>query len=48
MFKEYIFGSKDKRPELDRLLSVVKKGDTIYCSSIDCLTISLKHFFVTN
>lgn len=44
MFKEYISGSKDKRPELDRLLSVVKEGDTIYCSSIDRLTRSLKHF----
>lgn len=43
-FKEYISGSKDKRPELDRLLSVVKEGDTIYCSSIDRLTRSLKHF----
>lgn len=44
MFKEYISGSKDKRPELDRLLSIVKEGDTIYCSSIDRLTRSLKHF----
>ena len=25
MFKEYISGSKDKRPELDRLLSIVKE-----------------------
>ncbi len=44
MFKEYISGSKDKRPELDRLLSIVKEGDTVYCSSIDRLTRSLKHF----
>lgn len=44
MFKEYISGSKDKRPELDRLLGIVKEGDTIYCSSIDRLTRSLKHF----
>lgn len=44
MFKEYISGSKDKRPELDRLLNIVQEGDTIYCSSIDRLTRSLKHF----
>lgn len=44
MFKEYISGSKDKRPELDRLLSIVKEGDTIYCSSIDRLSRSLKYF----
>lgn len=44
MFKEYISGSKDKRPELDKLLKIVKEGDTIYCSSIDRLTRSLKHF----
>lgn len=44
VFKEYISGSKDKRPELDKLLSIVKEGDTIYCSSIDRLTRSLKHF----
>ena len=44
MFKEYISGSKDSRPELDRLLNIVKEGDVIYCSSIDRLTRSLKHF----
>ena len=44
MFKEYISGSKDSRPELDRLLGVIKEGDVIYCSSIDRLTRSLKHF----
>lgn len=44
MFKEYISASKDSRPELDRLLNIVKEGDTIYCSSIDRLTRSLKHF----
>ena len=44
MFKEYISGSKDSRPELNRLLNIIKEGDTIYCSSIDRLTRSLKHF----
>lgn len=44
MFKEYISGSKDSRPELDRLLKLVKENDVIYCSSIDRLTRSLKHF----
>ena len=44
IFKEYISGSKDSRPELDKLLKIVKEGDEIYCSSIDRLTRSLKHY----
>ena len=44
MFKEYISGSNDSRPELNKLLNIINEGDTIYCSSIDRLTRSLKHF----
>ena len=30
-FKEYASGAKDDRVELNRLLSIVKEGDELYC-----------------
>ena len=42
-FKEYASGANTERKELNRLLSIVKEGDTIYASDISRLTRSLKH-----
>ena len=42
-FKEYASGAKDNRTELNRLLSVVKENDEIYCVDPSRLTRSLKY-----
>lgn len=42
-FREYASGSKDDRIELNRLLSVVREKDEIYCIDPSRLTRSLKY-----
>ena len=42
-FKEYASGAKDDRVELNRLLSIVKESDEIYCVDPSRLTRSLKY-----
>lgn len=42
-FKEYASGAKDDRVELNRLLSIVKEGDELYCVDPSRLTRSLKY-----
>lgn len=42
-FKEYASGAKDDRTELNRLLSIVKESDEIYCVDPSRLTRSLKY-----
>ena len=43
VFKEYASGSKADRPELEKLLSTLKKGDTVITTEITRLTRSLHH-----
>ena len=45
IFKEYASGAKDDRTELNKLLAIVKEGDTIYASDCSRITRSLKHLF---
>lgn len=42
-FREYASGAKDDRIELNRLLSIVKENDEIYCIDPSRLTRSLKY-----
>lgn len=42
-FKEFASGSKDDRVELNRLLSLVKESDELYCIEASRLTRSLKY-----
>lgn len=42
-FREYASGAKDDRVELNRLLSMVKESDEIYCVDPSRLTRSLKY-----
>ena len=46
--RNMLAGAKDDRTELNRLLSIVKEGDTIYTSDCSRLTRSLKHLMRTN
>ena len=42
-FKDFASGSKDDRVELNRLLSIVKESDELYCVEASRLTRSLKY-----
>ena len=42
IFKEYVSGSKDDRCELNRLLSLIQKGDTIITTEVSRITRSTK------
>ena len=42
IFKEYVSGSKDDRCELNRLLSLIKEGDTIASTEVSRITRSTK------
>lgn len=43
IFQEYASGAKVERKELNRLLNIVKEGDSIFSSDVSRLTRSLKH-----
>ena len=42
IFKEYVSGSKDDRCELNRLLTLIKEGDTIIATEVSRITRSTK------
>lgn len=42
IFKEYVSGSKEERNELNRLLTLIKKGDTIVATEVSRITRSTK------
>lgn len=42
IYKEKITGTKKERPELDKLLNVIKKGDTVICTKLDRIARSAK------
>lgn len=43
IFSEKYTGTKDKRPELDKLLSQLRKGDKVVVTKLDRLGRSMKH-----
>ena len=43
IFSEKYTGTKDKRPELDRLLSQLREGDKVVVTKLDRLGRSMKH-----
>ncbi len=42
IYKEYESGMKDDRIQLNRLLGIVQKGDSIYCTEVSRITRSIK------
>ena len=42
IFKEYVSGSKEERSQLNRLLSLIKEGDTIIATEVSRITRSTK------